>query len=366
MTTAHINAIGTAVPRHDIHARFIGLADRLLEGDASRRIFRRMAGLAGIEHRWSFLEPADDDDFEAADREGFYRLGAFPGTAQRMERFETQGVKLCEEAVRALGENEDVQSATHLLLVSCTGFVAPGIDQMLIDSFGLDPGLERTAIGFMGCSAAINAIRLANHIVRSEPAARVLMVNIELCSLHLQETRELERLLSGLLFGDGCAAAMISSDARGIALRDFRTVTIPESAHLITWRVGDQGFEMHLSGEVPQRLAKALDVERLRNDRDGILRGEPAESYDLWAVHPGGRTILDAVERGLGLEADALGRSRSVLRDFGNMSSATLMFVLARMVTAGDAGRGVAMAFGPGLVAETFRFDLGDVGKGHG
>src|SRR3546814_18202266 len=89
-----------------------------------------MAGLAGIEHRWSFLEPVDDDDFEAADREGFYRLGAFPGTAQRMERFETQGVKLCEEAVRALGENEDVQSATHLLLVSCTGFVAPGIDQM--------------------------------------------------------------------------------------------------------------------------------------------------------------------------------------------------------------------------------------------
>src|SRR3546814_1675674 len=101
----------------------------------------------------------------------------------------------------------------------------------------------------MGCSAAINAIRLASHIVRSEPAALVLMVNIELCSLHLQETRELERLLSGLLFGDGCAAAMISSDARGIALRDFRTVTIPESAHLITWRVGAQGFEMHLSGE---------------------------------------------------------------------------------------------------------------------
>src|SRR3546814_15009097 len=95
------------------------------------------------------------------------------------------------------------------------------------------------------------------------------------------------------------------------SLRDFRTVTIPESAHLITWRVGDQGFEMHLSGGVPQRLAKALDAERLRNDRDGILRGEPAESYDLWAVHPGGRTILDAVERGRGLEADALGRSRS-------------------------------------------------------
>src|SRR3546814_9611290 len=97
-----------------------------------------------------------------------------------MERFETQGVKLCEEAVRALGENEDVQSATHLLLVSCTGFVAPGIDQMLIDSLGLDPGLERTAIGYMGCSAANNVIRHANHIVRSEPYVRALTVNLEI------------------------------------------------------------------------------------------------------------------------------------------------------------------------------------------
>src|SRR3546814_15246388 len=104
-----------------------------------------------------------------------------------------------------------------------TLFRSPGIDQMLIDSLGLDPGLERTAIGFKGCSAAINAIRLANHIVRSEPSARVLMVNIELCSLHLQETRDLERLLSGLLFGAGCAAAMISRDARGTALRAFRS-----------------------------------------------------------------------------------------------------------------------------------------------
>src|SRR3546814_15043002 len=129
-----------------------------------------------------------------------------------MERFETQGVKLCEEAVRALGENEDVQSATHLLLVSCTGFVAPGIDQMLIDSLGLDPGLERTAIGFMGCSAAINAIRLANHIVRSEPSARVLMVNIELCSLHLHETPELDRPLRGLLFAGGCRAAIVPTN----------------------------------------------------------------------------------------------------------------------------------------------------------
>src|SRR3546814_19110610 len=121
---------------------------------------------------------------------------------------------------------------------------------------------------------------------------------------------------------------MISSDARGIALRDLRTVTIPESAHLITWRVGDRGFEMHLSGEVPQRLAKALEAERQRNDRDGILRGATAGRDDLWAVKPGGRTNMDGVERGLGVEEAGRGRCRTVLRDFGRRSSARMRFVV--------------------------------------
>ncbi len=359
MTTAYINQIGTAVPPHDINQRFIAFADGLLERPFDKKLFHRMAGLSGIEHRYSFLEPTDADDGDAADSEGFYRLGQFPGTGERMGRFETLGVSLCERAVSALAKTEDVSSATHMLMVSCTGFVAPGIDQMLIDRLGLDPSIERTAIGFMGCSAAVNALRIARHIVRSEPGARVLMINLELCSLHFQQNSDLERLLCGLLFGDGCAASIISSDARGVALADFRTVTVPQTADLITWRIGDQGFEMHLSGDVPHQLARALECELVRNDRNGILGGEPVEAYRLWAVHPGGRTILDAVERGLGLPDEALGRSRSILREFGNMSSATLMFVLARMMTSRDEGRGVAMAFGPGLVAETFRFEMG-------
>lgn len=358
MTTAYINGIGTAVPPHDFNQRFIAIADRLLERPQERKLFHRMAGMAGIDHRYSFLRPAMENE-DSADLDGFYRLGDFPGTGARMARFEAEGVTLCEAAVAELALTEDVRDVTHLLMVSCTGFVAPGIDQMLIGRLGLDPSIERTAVGFMGCSAAVNGLRLAHHIVRSEPEARVLMINLELCSLHLQQDNDLERLLCGLLFGDGCAASMISGSARGIAIRDFRAVTVPDSEDLITWRIGDQGFEMHLSGEVPHRLSLALEAEKLRNADDGILRGKTVESYPLWAVHPGGRTILDAVERGLGLGSDALARSRSVLRDFGNMSSATLMFVLARMVAAGDTGTGVAMAFGPGLVAETFRFEIG-------
>lgn len=359
MTTAYINGIGTAVPPHDIHGRFIALAEALLEDAGEKRLFRRMAGLAGIDHRYSFLAPSPLDDMAQVDREGFYRLGSFPGTAARMERFEAQALRLCEQAIAVLAESEEVTRATHLVMVSCTGFVAPGVDQMLIHRLGLDPSIERTSVGFMGCSAAVNALRLARHIVRSDPSARVLMVNLELCSLHLQQNGDLEKLLSGLLFGDGCAASIISSDPRGIALIDFRAVTLPDTAGLIRWKIGDQGFEMHLSGEVPHRLHQALDSERLRNDGDGILRGGAASDYRLWAVHPGGRTILDAVERGLDLADGALARSRSVLRDFGNMSSATVMFVLGRMMAAGDEGRGVGLAFGPGLVAETFRFEMG-------
>jgi predicted naringenin-chalcone synthase len=214
-------------------------------------------------------------------------------------------------------------------------------------------------VGFMGCAAAVNALKVAHHIVRSEPDARVLVVNLELCTLHLQETSDLEVILSALLFGDGCAASLVSAEPKGIALKDFRVATIPDTRDLITWRIGDSGFEMSLSGEVPQQITKALRHEATRNDDGGILRGQHKNDFDLWAVHAGGRTILDAVEQGLDLGPDALQWSRSVLRDFGNMSSATLMFVLGRMMQdAPPTTNGFGMAFGPGLVAETFRFSL--------
>jgi predicted naringenin-chalcone synthase len=198
--------------------------------------------------------------------------------------------------------------------------------------------------------------------VRSTPEARVLVVNVELCTLHLQETQEVDKLLAMLLFSDGASAALVTAEEKGIALKDFRPAAIPGSADLITWRIGDQGFVMHLDGKVPQHIAQALSIERTRNDAGGILRGQAPADYDLWAVHAGGRSILDAVERGLELPADALAPSRAVLREKGNMSSATLMFVLARMMAAREDGQGpragLGMAFGPGLAAETFRFSL--------
>jgi predicted naringenin-chalcone synthase len=355
---AYINRIGTAVPQHDVHQTFIGFVDQFLSERKDKLIFRRMVQRSGIEHRYSTLPPSDNLE-AAADQEGFFRPGQFVGTGARMQRFETHAVDLAQQAIEALGLHEDLTSITHMVVASCTGFTAPGLDQQLMERLGLNPSIERTMVGFMGCAAAVNALKVSHHIVRSEPSAKVLVVNLELCTLHLQETSDLEVILSALLFGDGCAASLVSAEPKGIALKDFRVATIPDTRDLITWRIGDAGFEMSLSGEVPQQITKALRHEATRNDDGGILRGQHKDDFDLWAVHAGGRTILDAVEQGLDLGPEALRWSRNVLRDFGNMSSATLMFVLGRiMQDAPPSSNGFGMAFGPGLVAETFRFTL--------
>jgi predicted naringenin-chalcone synthase len=176
------------------------------------------------------------------------------------------------------------------------------------------------------------------------------VVNLELCSLHLQEDfQDVPKMLSFLLFADGASAALVTTEATGIALGRFQATVIPRSHDLITWHIGDSGFEMHLSGQVPGRIRRWLPEHG-----PALL---PPELPQLWAVHAGGRSILDSVQQGLQLAPDALRYSREVLRDYGNMSSATLMFVLARMLSDPDArGTGMGMAFGPGLTVETFGF----------
>jgi predicted naringenin-chalcone synthase len=205
-------------------------------------------------------------------------------------------------------------------------------------------------IGFMGCYAAINALKSAHHIVRSTPASRVLILNLELCSLHMQQTAELEQILSFLLFADGCSATLVSADPHGLALDSFLAVGIPETSHLITWKIRDGGFDMHLSGQVPTELRRAMKDTQFTGGRNPL-------SFDLWAVHPGGRTILDAVEHGLELPPEAMRFSRDILARFGNMSSATVMFVLQQVLENAQSGQqGCAMSFGPGVTAETMLF----------
>jgi len=354
MVVAHVNRIATAVPDHDVHRAFEQFVESRLEGRREAALFRRMAGRSGIARRYSSFEPVTHPNGFVADAEGFYTPGAFPPTSRRMARYSAVAPGLAGRAIRGL--QTDLGQVTHLVVASCTGFMAPGLDQVLVAQLGLDPGVERTVVGYMGCYAAVNSLRLAHHIVRSSPRARVLVVTIELCTLHFQDTEDLEQLLSMLLFGDGCAAALVCAEPAGLALDDFLSFALPQSGDLIRWDIGDTGFHMHLSGQVPQRIRQAMADERARNAPAGVLRGRQPGDFDLFAVHAGGKAILDAVENGLELAEGRLDWSRGVLRDFGNMSSATLMFVLERILRAAPPGAGLALAFGPGLACETFTF----------
>jgi predicted naringenin-chalcone synthase len=350
MTGACINRIATALPPYDVHRAFLDFGRLMLAGDPRKRtLFDRMAERSGIAHRRSVLAPGGVDS--AVDAAGFYRLGEFPGTAARMRKYEEHAPALAAAAAEKLLAGEDRARITHVIVTSCTGFSAPGIDLQLVERCGLRPDVERTLVGFMGCYAAINALKLARHIVRSDPSARVLAVNLELCTLHLHETDDLEEMLSFLLFADGCAAALVSADPIGVAMESFKAALVPDTRELIRWNIRDQGFDMVLSGGVPGAIRTALAASRA-----DILGG--ANDIDLWAVHPGGRTVLDAVEQAFDLGPDGLAASRGVLHDHGNMSSGTVMFVLERMLAARAGGRGCAMSFGPGLVAETMLFRM--------
>ncbi len=351
LVVPHVNRIATAVPANDVHDAFIGFARDTLTNPRHRKLFDRMAERSGVEHRFSHLVPAEGGG-AALDEGGFYSRGAFPTTAARMRMYERHATDLAVEAVERLGPG----AVTHVVVASCTGFTAPGLDQLLIERLGLGPNVQRTLVGFMGCYAAVPALRIAHQAVLADPAARVLVVALELCTLHLQESQDIETVLSFLIFGDGAAAALVTAEPHGLALHGFHAATIPDTQGMITWRIGDQGFDMHLSGKVPGAIATALRAEADRNDGGGILAGQEPEDVALWAVHAGGRTVLDAVEQGLRLPERALAHSRAVLREVGNVSSATLGFVLERMLKGTETGQGVALAFGPGLCAESFRF----------
>jgi predicted naringenin-chalcone synthase len=349
--TAYINAIATAVPALDVHEHFIAWAERQIDDPRRRALFGRMAARSGIEHRWSVLG-AEAGSGSPVSKGGFYGNGA-PPTSARMHFYAQAAPRLALDAVKALQAKARIGEVTHLVVASCTGFVAPGIDQIIAEELGLDSGVERTLIGFMGCYAAVAAVRLAHHIVRSEAEARVLVVTVELSTLHLQPEQEIEPLLAMLQFGDGAAAALVSSAPAGFAISSPFAAALGGTADLIRWTIGDIGFAMHLSGEVPAQIAHALADPLLRAR---MLGNDSPEAIDAWAVHAGGRSVLDAVESALQLPAHALDASRDILARFGNMSSSTLMFVLAELLEDAQATTGLAIAFGPGLAAEGFRF----------
>jgi alpha-pyrone synthase len=346
MNAVYINEIATAVPPFDVHAPFLAFANTIITNNRERTILNKAIRRAQIDHRYSFLPPT------CFENGGFYSPGCFADTGARMRFFEQHAIKLAVAALAQLDLDRIRTKVTHLIVACCTGFYAPGLDIDVVNRFRLSPSVERTVIGFMGCYAGISALKLARHVVRSEPEANVLVVNVELCTLHLQELDDLEQMLCFSLWGDGCAVSLVSAEARGIELKSFHSTTIEDSAEQMSWRIGGSGFDMILSGHVPRTLASALPSKV-----GAMLGGRRNEEIDLWAVHPGGRSILDAIASTLELTEDALDVSRDILRRFGNMSSATVIFVLKTLLDRRLRGLGCAMAFGPGLTAESMVFE---------
>jgi predicted naringenin-chalcone synthase len=353
--TARILSIGTAVPPttieqdqiRDFFARQPD-CDRL-----TQRLIRATFDAAEITRRHTVLTElgAAGRAGEFVDGEGVLRS---PGTALRNAEYVRMAPELSRRAAQLALDEAQVEASriTHVVTASCTGCFAPGPDFRIVRDLGLAGTTERYHLGFVGCAAAFPALRAAARLCAAEPDAVVLVVCTELCSLHIRPSSSPDQIVASSVFADGSAAAVVTAAAAsgraGLDLDRFGTALTSEGEHDMAWTIGDDGFEMVLTGEVPRIIGREI-----RGAVDGFLQGQVPTA---WAVHPGGRSILDRVQSGLGLAPDALTASRSVLREYGNMSSATVMFILRELLhdDALAAGATIAgLAFGPGLTVES-------------
>ena len=288
-----------------------------------------------------------------------------PSTGARNRVYAREATELYVRAAeRALAACQGIEAAdiSHVITVSCTGFFSPGPDYRIVRALGLDPSVQRYHLGFMGCYAAFPALRQAQTICRADPEAVVIVASVELCTLHVRTSDDQDTIVGSSLFGDGAAAAVITGRdpdpaSPGLRLDHFETLLTPVGEEAMAWNIGDNGFEMVLGTYVPHIIDDHI-VEALTPllSRDPSLRGRQYAQIEHWAVHPGGRSILDKVEARLGLRPEQLGPSRATLRDYGNMSSATVLFVLKHILDQPSTGAGeriCAMAFGPGLTVES-------------
>ena len=350
-----ILGLGTAVPSHAVTQSEAASLGATLVGATERRarLVKAMFQRAQVATRYTCLPPG-------ALRELVERSGpGGPGTAERMRLYDEHAAPLAEVAARRALDHAGAEAAsiTHLVTVSCTGFRAPGVDIAMITSLGLPSDTQRVNVGYMGCHAAINGLRVARGLAAADPRSRVLICAVELCSLHVRTLWDEERILGNALFGDGAAAIVAApgdvASAHG-RVRSAGSRLFAGSSDAMTWAVGDHGFEMTLSSRVPELIAAQVRpwlASWLR------ARGLRLDDVGSWAVHPGGPRIVTAVGEALGLDADQTAISREVLADFGNMSSPTILFILQRLLQR-DAPRPiVALGFGPGLMAEVALID---------
>jgi prepilin-type processing-associated H-X9-DG protein len=356
-----LHGIGTAVPSRRLsQADAVQVAHRInAETPEQARLMTRIYQKTKVLSRGSVLLEKDGVDATIQERLSFYGAES-PSTAERMQAFDDYAGGLALEAAAKALSDSDLSAAaiTHLVTVSCTGFQSPGVDLYLIEKLALAPSVQRTHIGFMGCHGAMNGLRVAHAFAEMDPKAVVLLCAVELCSLHMAYGWHPEKVIANALFADGAAAVVASFNPspthQSLALRRSGSMVIPNSADLMHWEIGDHGFAMGLSPLVPEMVGTAL----LPWLRDWLKeQAIELEAVTSWAVHPGGPKILSTCSKVLSLEPNRLLDSRAVLQDHGNMSSATILFILERLRRRSTTGPCLALAFGPGLSAEVALFD---------
>lgn len=368
--TVSVRSLATAVPATALRQGELKqlFADQPNMSRLGRRLISAVFDASAIETRHTVIDELGTPSPAVWTEPVFYNRTSHkilePSTGARNEVYAERSPELFLDAARrALAGAEGITASdvTHVVTASCTGFFAPGPDYLLVRGLGLDPATQRYHLGFMGCYAAFPALRAARDFCRADPQAVVLVVCAELCTVHLRSDNDPDTILASSVFADGAAAAVVSarSPAPGetvLELDAFETVLTPVGEADMAWTIGDLGFEMTLSSYVPRIIA-----EHIRGAlapllaRDPALRGAPYAAIERWAIHPGGRSILDKVQAQLELDDAQLRPSREVLRRYGNMSSATVLFILEGLLaTPVEAPQRVcAMAFGPGLTVET-------------
>jgi alpha-pyrone synthase len=358
----YITAIATANPpfkrAQSEAAIFIANAMKL-EGKEKTRLLRLFAN-SGINYRYSVL-----GDYTKSMGEFYFfpnneNFEPFPTTADRMAIYKTEAIKLAMRAATQCIAKLDplpLTAITHLITVSCTGMYTPGLDIELVQQLELNPHTERTAINFMGCYGAFNGIKVAKAICQANPCANVLLVCVELCSLHFQKNPIMDNVIANVLFGDGAAAAIIQGEkkvSQALELENFYCDIIPDSNKDMAWHIGDYGFEMALSAYVPNIIKSGINkfILRLLSHQNYTLA-----DIDFFAIHPGGKKILEAFEKALEIPKSANRHAYTILKNYGNMSSTTILFVLSELlsdINKKDHHKKVmSMGFGPGLTLES-------------
>ncbi len=352
--------IGTAVPAYKHRQEdILHFMQRVYAANAvDQRKMKFLYHQSGIQKRYSIIA----DYSKRAEDWKFYpqseNLEPFPSLEQRMALYNKYAAALSVDAIRScIAGKISTDQITHLITVSCTGMSAPGLDLQIVNLLDLPLTTFRTSVNFMGCYAAIHALKIADAFCKSDMDAKVLIVCTELCTLHFQKEATIDNITASMLFADGSAAALITHSNNmlpGFEIENFYAEIIPRGKRDMAWELSSSGFQMTLSGYIPDLIEE--DFEQLVN-RALLSVKVKKEDITEWCIHPGGRRILEAVSKSLKIDNNRLHNSYAVLENYGNMSSPTILFVLKEIMknNATKSNQKIfGAAFGPGLTMETF------------